>query len=332
MHEPAPTSISSSVFKSIASLLGRSIQHATITIACLLCIQVVFISLSRLDPWLELAVHFAMHGLIASLAVIPVLWLTKHRTTAVVCLLTAAYFGFLTQPWIFLFGEPPTPRTDTFRVLAWNILATNEDTTEIEGVIREVDPDILVLIEVRPNLMENLTFIEKTYPKSEVITHWGGMGIAVFCKRPDIELKVERFEIQVMPSIVAHIQSKDGSRQMNLVAMHTFSPTPPGRAVVRDRQLASFREWATNQTVPICLTGDLNTTPWTNSFIALEKDGFRDSRRGVGNQASWPTFLGDLGIPIDHVFTRGECSVSNRHVLPGIKGSDHRPVSFDLSF
>jgi endonuclease/exonuclease/phosphatase (EEP) superfamily protein YafD len=332
MNEPTPTSFSSSIFGSIANLLGRAIQHIAITIACLLCVQVVFLALSSFDPWLELAVHFALHGLIASLVVIPILWLTKHKTTAVVCVLAAAYFGFLTQPWIFFFVEPQIQRTDVYRVLAWNILATNEDTHEIESVIRDVDPDILILIEVRPNLLENLPFVEKTFPASQVITHWGGMGIAVFSKLTDTEFSVERFEIQIMPSIVAHLKSKDGSRKMDLVAMHTFSPTPPARAMVRDRQLAAFREWSTRQSDPICLAGDLNTTPWTNSFIDLEKAGFRDSRRGVGNLASWPSFLGDLGIPIDHVFTHGECSVANRRLLTGVNGSDHRPVLFDLSF
>jgi endonuclease/exonuclease/phosphatase (EEP) superfamily protein YafD len=223
-------------------------------------------------------------------------------------------------------------RANVVRVLSWNILATNEDMDELESVIRAADPDVLILIEVRPNLLEQIPFIERTYPNSHVITHWGGMGLGIFCKESNITFSEERFAVKVMPSIVARLVSADGSRKVDLVAMHTFSPTPPARALVRDNQIAEFIAWSIDRDVPLCLAGDLNTTPWTSSFLRLVRSGLHDSRRGTGNQASWPAFLGDLGIPIDHVLTRGECSVTGRKVIAGSTSSDHRPVQFDLSF
>ncbi len=316
----------------VVQLFGLTLQHVCITVACLLCLQAVCILLSRMNPWLELTVHFVVHGLLASLLIAPVLWATRHRRTAVVCLMLAFFFAVQVQPWLWLLPDADERYPESVKVLSWNVLATNEDVDEIEAVIHTSDPDILILIEVRPNLFEQIPYIQKNYPNSRVFTHWGGMGIGIFSKRADVVYEDQFFEIKVMPSIVARCTSTDGKRQVELVAMHTFSPTPPERALVRDRQLKAFETWALDREVPVCLAGDLNTTPWTRSFHALERAGFYDTRRGTGNQASWPAMLGDLGIPIDHVMTRGACRVWKRQVLPATNGSDHRPVEFELSF
>jgi endonuclease/exonuclease/phosphatase (EEP) superfamily protein YafD len=307
------------------------LQHLVITAACMLCLQVLLILFSGFHPWLELGVHFVMHGLLAALVIMPILWITKHQRTAAVCMLVAAYFIFLLRPWIFLFPEAQ-PQAEAVRVMSWNVWATNNDLDEIERVIRRADPDILVLIEVRPNLVEQVPYLATQFPNSQVLPHWGGMGIGVFSKRPDVEFSVERFVIKMMPSIVTTIKSSDGTRSVELVGMHTFSPRPPQRALVRDQQIDGLASWAAERTGPICLVGDLNTTPWSRSFQRLEKIGFRDSRIGTGNCASWPSWLGSLGIPIDHALTLGSCSVTNRRVITDVRGSDHFPIQFDLSF
>jgi endonuclease/exonuclease/phosphatase (EEP) superfamily protein YafD len=319
----------------LLQLISLTIQHIAITAACGLCFMLVCIWFARVSPWLELLVHFSAHALVATLVVIPILWLTKHHRTAIVCSFVSAYLIFLVQPW-YLIPLGSSPKLDALRVLSWNVYAANVEFDSIVEVIRKSNPDVLVIVEVRPDLLERAPWIKEQYSKCEVIPNSGGAGIGVYCRADDrkyiVDFEVHYFESRLMPSIVATLTSPDGTRRVDLVATHTFSPTPPYRAIVRDKQLGKFLEWSQKQTNPQCLVGDLNTTPWTRSFWELERAGFRDSRHGAGNCASWPAWLGSVGIPIDHAMTRGECTITERKVLSTYAGSDHQPIEFKLSF
>ncbi len=98
-------------------------------------------------------------------------------------------------------------------------------------------------------------------------------------------------------------------------------------------QLSELKLWAREQAVPVCVAGDLNITPWAPAFARMRDAGFVDSRtRGYGNQASWPSWLGPLGIPIDHALSFGKCEIVNRRLGPMVWGSDHRPILFDVRY
>ena len=78
------------------------------------------------------------------------------------------------------------------------------------------------------------------------------------------------------------------------------------------------------------MIGDFNATPWSAVFQDLTSGGaWRDSRRGLGYQASWPSELGTLGIPIDHALVTPEIRVLQRSTFP-IPGSDHRGLWLEL--
>ncbi len=271
-----------SLGRSLLRLISLTIQHIAIAVSCGLCLVLVFIGLARERPWFELFVHFSVHALVITLMVIPVLWLTNHRRTAMVCGVVAACLVYLVQPWYFIpFSR--TPKPNAVRVLSWNVYAANGDFDSIVDVIRQSNPDVLVVIEVRLDLLERAPWIKENYPHFEVLPDVGGAGIGVFCRAADpkysADFKVHRFGFHRMPSIAATLKSPDGTRQVDLVAMHTYSPTPPPRAKDRDKQLRKFLEWSSQQSSPLCLVGDLNTTPWTRSFWELERAGFRDSRQ-----------------------------------------------------
>lgn len=323
-----------SIGRRLLRLISLTTQHIAITVSCGLCLMLVGIAFSRTSPWLELLVHFSFHALIATLVVIPFLWMTKHYRTALVCGFVAACLMFVVQPWkIIPLGS--TSKPDALRVLSWNMYVANEEFDAIVDVIRNSNPDILVLIEVRPDFLERASWIKEQYPNFEAIPDSGGGGIGVFCRadsKYSVDFEIRNFGTRLRPSIVATLTRPGGSEQIDLVAMHTLSPALPYRAIVRDKQLYKFLDWSQKQANPQCLVGDLNTSPWTQSFLELEKAGFRDSRRGVGNCASWPAWLGWAGIPIDHAMTRGDCAITERKVLSTNAGSDHQPIEFKLSF
>jgi endonuclease/exonuclease/phosphatase (EEP) superfamily protein YafD len=98
---------------------------------------------------------------------------------------------------------------------------------------------------------------------------------------------------------------------------------------LRNDQLQALGEWAAEQTGPLLIAGDLNTTSWSPAWKRLtEPAGLADTRQGHGPQSTWPGFSKLFYVPLDHVLVR-DLGVTGRRVLPDI-GSDHRPVVVDL--
>jgi endonuclease/exonuclease/phosphatase (EEP) superfamily protein YafD len=122
-----------------------------------------------------------------------------------------------------------------------------------------------------------------------------------------------------------------GGQTVRLLAVHTYSPRTPSRADVRDRELAAIGRWAKVQTGPTLVVGDLNTTPWSRAFRALERDaGLRNSQRGFGLQATWPAGYGPLRVPIDHVLHSRHLATVHRAVGPA-HGATHHSLLVEIA-
>lgn len=310
-------------------------------IAYAVSLQSLLILLSRFHPLLELANHFVLHGLLAATLSLIVLVVQppRNRWLQLGLVVSWCYLLFLVQPrGLYLHSPHPIAEDarNSIKVLSWNVLAVNTSYAEINQVIQQADADVVVLIETQPNLIEQLPYLTTAYTSSYRVLAWAGNGISIFSKVAETEINLEPFGCPWQPALIASVpgkSSQDGQeKKIQLVALHTLSPIPIQRAELRDQQLASLRRWAAEQTDPVCVCGDLNTTPWTHSFWQLEQAGFVDSRLGVGNLATWPSFFGYCGIPIDHALTKGSCQITERRVLPTAPGSDHRPILFRLHF
>ncbi len=248
-------------------------------------------------------------------------------------LLPWCYLLFLFQPWNLWVQQSTDPAPNALparlTVMSWNVLCVNEDVAEIQRVIEEHPVDLLVLLEFRPNLFEQVPALERMYRRKLAYPSWGGNGIAVLTNRDDIELSRVDLGGSILPSIAASLPDK----RLTVIGMHTWSPFPPGRATARDLQLAELVSWSTAQASPICVVGDLNITPWAPAFSELMRAGLKDSRNsGFGNSASWPAWAGPLGIPIDHALSCGPCQIVKRELGPMVHGSDHRPVLIEIAY
>lgn len=286
---------------------------------------------SRTSVWVELASHFVWQAILGG-AIVLVLSISRRRWSVLwLTLVPWCYFVLLFQPWNLWFGSPQATAvegTQRLTVMSWNVLCVNQNVDEIRKVIEQHPVDILVLVEVRPNLFEQIPQLEAMYKHRLAYPSWGGNGIAVLTNRSDIQLSRVDFDGRVMPSIEASV-----GQSLQVIGMHTWSPFPPQRAVARDRQLADLITWVQQQDKPVCVVGDLNITPWAPTFQKLLSAGLVDSRNsGFGNSASWPSWLGPMGIPIDHALSHGPCTITSRQLGPMVYGSDHRPVLVEIAY
>jgi endonuclease/exonuclease/phosphatase (EEP) superfamily protein YafD len=114
------------------------------------------------------------------------------------------------------------------------------------------------------------------------------------------------------------ILSREGA-DLRVQSLHATPPFVPLGTKHRREDLRFAGQIAQPGTV---LLGDLNLVPWSKDRRKLTSRGFR--RIPTGRQATWACPLPVIGLPIDHVWVRGEVPVS-AELGPWI-GSDHRPV------
>ncbi|MFN3189639.1 MAG: endonuclease/exonuclease/phosphatase family protein [Aureliella sp.] len=325
--------------RSPKAMVRRGLQ----LLSSLVCVQVACMLLSRFSVLLELATHFSFHALVAGVILTPALFLLQANRMGLVSAGATAILAIVVSPWQLYSGskeqniESDSTKsvtsifTNKVKVLSWNVLTSNRCYDEIQAIVDELDPDLILFIEVRPGFLDELPKIVANYPILVSKPVWGGEGIAMLSRIEGTDLQYQAFSLDRQPAVEARIPGGRG-KNLHLVGIHTLSPLPPRRAVIRDQQLDSLSQWSNTLDAPICVCGDLNTTPWTKAFQDLLSDGFQDSRLGRGNCPSWPSELGPVGIPIDHVLTKGECKILERRVIPTAPGSDHRPVYFEVEF
>ena len=309
--------------------VGRRHVVSLLLIAYWLFLLVVLAS--RVNVWFELASHFVWQAILGGAALILLcLWQRRWKILGL-ALVPWCYLIVLFQPWNLWLGSPqviPEHRAQRLTVMSWNVLCINENLEEIRRVVEQHPVDILVLVEVRPNLFQQIPQLDEMYKYRMAYPSWGGNGIALLTNRSDVQLSRVDFGGRIMPSIVASV-----GQSLQVIGVHTWSPFPPQRAVPRDRQLADLTSWVQQQASPVCVVGDLNVTPWAPSFQKLLAAGMIDSRNsGFGNSASWPSWLGPLGIPIDHALSHGPCTVTSRKLGPMVYGSDHRPLLVEIAY
>ena len=116
---------------------------------------------------------------------------------------------------------------------------------------------------------------------------------------------------------------------VTIIAPH---PTNPLWSIEeRDGQIAGLAEWVDSAETPLIIAGDLNITPWSARFKAIEKASanVRHTRYGQGLLPTWTAPIPGLKLPIDHILTSGEIRLHQLSLGDDL-GSDHRPLIADL--
>jgi len=132
-----------------------------------------------------------------------------------------------------------------------------------------------------------------------------------------------------LPNAVAEVAI--GDARLRVVLMHPVPPVDADATRSQERQLAAVAERVRGLEEPLVLMGDFNTTPWSRLFARLvARTGLCDSRAGFGVQATFPSDMAVIRIPIDHVLASCAIGVRARRIGPQV-GSDHLPVIVDLT-
>lgn len=280
--------------------------------------------------WLDVLANFRVQFLVVLIALGAVLAFSRYRRWAAGILFVAGINLAVVAP-LYL-GSPGDSSVDapSIRVMSFNLLSTNDRYGDLVEYIRETEPDVVVLHEASlpwETAMESSSLdYEVTKSRSEDLI----FGTLVMTRNSAGVLTYGFSETD--PRAVEITTTVAGwDSPVKILSSHPLAPTDGERASLRDAQLGFAAEWASNQSGPYIVVGDLNATPWSWPFRnLLAQGGLRNSQIGFGVQ---PTFAATSNplfrVAIDHLVHSDALIVRQRQLGPSL-GSDHFPIIVDL--
>lgn len=299
-------------------------------------LSIAVVALGALGKWhflLDLASHLRIQAILALLVACPILLFRKRKrwtiaSGACAILLTASLWSF----WVRAPTTEPAEGTTTHRLIAINVLTSNQQHGLVTDYIKQQDPDFVVLQETDSKWIESLdAALASNWPYHKTVPRSDNFGMALYSKLPWETCEVVNFATGATPSIDARFKLSEG-RKLQLIGVH---PVPPMSGLLwRARNgvfLALAQSLIKSGAERTIVAGDLNCSPWSYWFRRLAREaGLTNSARGRGLNITWmPYRIGVLGLPIDHALIGSKIQVKQRSVGPWI-GSDHRPVVLEF--
>ena len=221
----------------------------------------------------------------------------------------------------------------SFRVLIANVLMTNREVDRLVRILREADPDIVLLLEpdrwwvdrIAPVLPEHrfrvLHPLDNTY------------GMALLSRLELVEPELRFLLKEAIPSIRTRVRLRSGEEVL-FYGVHPEppSPTEADSSLPRDAELVVIGREIAKETRPVVVAGDLNDVAWSHTSRLFRRlSGLIDPRIGRG---FYNTFHADYRLlrwPLDHVFYSADFLLRDLRRLPAF-GSDHFPILIGLAY
>lgn len=274
----------------------------------------------------ELLSHFRVHYALFALLLLPAFGLLKRPFGLILTIALTLWNAFDLAPWLLAPENRPVPQGKPLKLLMSNLLFSNHDTKALQSLIREANPDIVIIQELNGShiaLMEGA--LKKTYPHREFDRFQGAFGIGLWSKLPLAEVQRVYLGPARLPNIYARLNWE--GEPLQILTSHPYPPVDPEATAARNGQYWAIADFLDKHPGRQILIGDLNTTPWSPQYRRLETlTGLRNARLGFGLLPSWPThYPALLRIPIDHALLSPTLQVKDITVGPDL-GSDHLPL------
>ena len=273
--------------------------------------------------------HFIPHYFIGAL-MLTVLFGVQRRIvpTGVFAGLAVVHLIIL-QPHLFPSTRPPERSgAPQLRVLWWNLQSNNARLPEAIEFLSKRGADVIALGEVTPNMLSNLGPLETSHPYSIKEPRSDPFGIALYSRYPIFEPEVLAFGPDELPTLEGQLLIE--GQVVRIQATHAVPPIGFRGIRQRNAQLRWLAQRFDSNRLPTILLGDLNTTPWSQTFRQ-----FID-RSGLVNQPpgffpTWPAPLSPVGLPIDHCLVTASLRVHSKQTGPPL-GSDHSPIIINVGW
>lgn len=287
--------------------------------------------LGRFNLYLELTSHFKLQyfGFAICGLILFLIFRTQKLWVALCAFCIVINLAEIIPWYLPLSTVPPATSGVPLRVLLANVLTSNQSSSEVISLVKEEQPDIVVLLEIDSAWSTALKPLQDVLPNALIHPRDDNFGLAIYSKIPLEKASVKYFvEDWEVPSLLAEVMVNE--QRVSILATHPLPPINPVYFEVRNRQLAAMSEFLQNLTSFRVAIGDLNTSLWSPFYQQfIQNSGLYNTRSGFGIQPTWPTVSPLLYIPLDHILVSSDIAVVESRTGRNI-GSDHLPVIADL--
>lgn len=277
------------------------------------------------DIWfVDLFAHFRVQYLIILLLLLLLLFKFKNRLFPFLLIISLlAWNIFYIIPLYFSPLNTSEIINDELSILSINLLSSNSNYSEVVDLIKQKDPDIILLMELTPNWNSRLNDVFEQYQFNEREPRNDNFGIALLSKK-EFTTSIIYFENSSKPSIIANL--KFNNKPLTVLATHPVPPISSEMFNSRNSQLKDIARKRHDFSDNFILIGDLNTSSFSTHFRELLTLGeLTDSRNGFGISTTWPADFFLLRTTLDHCLLGGDLKVITQGTERNI-GSDHLPI------
>ncbi|MEQ9466555.1 MAG: endonuclease/exonuclease/phosphatase family protein [Ekhidna sp.] len=225
------------------------------------------------------------------------------------------------------------PSVETIKILSANVLMSNADYDGLVKLVKQEQPDILLLVEadekwtiaLKDAFTEHFPFqilhpLDNTY------------GMTFYSRLPIKESEIRFLIEENVPSVHTKIQYPSG----DWVQFYGLHPKPPApgenlESTPRDAELVVVGRMARESELPVIVAGDMNDVAWSHTTrLFMRISGLLDPRMGRGFYNTFHAEKPLLRWPLDHIF------LSHHFRIASLKrknsfGSDHFPIAIEVS-
>jgi endonuclease/exonuclease/phosphatase (EEP) superfamily protein YafD len=214
-------------------------------------------------------------------------------------------------------------------ILLANVLIGNKEAPKLIEIIKEANPDLILVMEVNEWWISELQGIRKNYPYFIEHPLDNAYGIALYSKFKFKDQEIKFFNDDKVPSIHTKLLMPSG-KEIQFHGMHPVPAVPsskyPDNVGKKEIALIKVGTMVANNSLPSIVAGDFNDVSWSQTTRMFESEGdLNDVRIGRGFYNSFDAKLFFLRWPLDHYFVTKEFSLVTLKRLPEF-GSDHFPM------
>lgn len=220
-------------------------------------------------------------------------------------------------------------RENSIGILLANVLIDNKKASKIMQIIEEVNPDIILTMEVNQWWISELQGLKQDYPYYIEYPLDNAYGIALYSKFELAEDDIKFLNDDEVPSVHPKILLPSG-KTIRFHGVHPVPPVPsskyPDNVGEKEVALIKVGKMVERDSLPSIVAGDFNDVSWSRTSRMFEGErNLNNVRIGRGFYNTYNAQSLFWRWPLDHYFVTEEFSLLKLERLPEFN-SDHFPM------
>jgi len=220
---------------------------------------------------------------------------------------------------------------NSFSIMISNVRMSNTRYDKYLKVVRETDPDILLINEPGHVWAQELSVLDQNYPYSIKCPLDNTYGMIFYSKFKIIEKQIRFLIEEGIPSFYSVIELPTGKR-FDFFTVHPQPPHYDKNTDTREAELLLVAKEAKASPYASIVAGDLNDVAWSYTTSLFKKiSGLLDPRIGRGFYNTYNALVPFFRYSLDHIFYDPSFRLIRMRRLPKF-GSDHFPILVRLNY